>query len=121
VPAIWVGLGANFGTNDFRFSYNGYEVIRRAKYGGYNYDYGKGTGYADPVFFMVGGALPMNPYSDFVYDFNGDRFAVGMRFNYQHVAYIDAFYVSDGDYERLPGPVSHRRTRNFVFGGGVAF
>lgn len=121
LPAVWAGVGVNFGCEDYHFYYRGYDKLRRAKYGGYNYDYNTAKGYADPVFFMVGGALPMNRYSDFVYDFNGDRFSLGMRFNYQRTVFFDAFFVSDGDYERLPGPISHRRYRNFVFGGGVAF
>ena len=121
VPVAWVGVGANFGANDYKFYYSGWDKLKRAKYGGYNYDYNKGKGYADPVFFMVGGAVPMSDSAHFVYDFNGDKFSLGFRFNYQKIVYFDAAYISDGDYERLPGAISHKRMRNVTFGGSVVF
>lgn len=121
VPVIWVGLGGNFGPTNYKFSYMGYQRLARAKFGGYNYKYDRGEGYADPVWFMVGGAIPMSNYSHFVYDFNGDRFSMGFRFNYQKVAFFDASYVSDGDYERLPGAIAHKRLNNFVFGGSIVY
>ena len=121
VPVAWVGIGANFGAGDFKFSYNGYDKIKRSKFGGYNYEYDKGKGWADPVFFMVGGAVPLNDNLRFLYDFNGDRFSLGFRFNYQNTVYLDASYVSDGDYESLPGAIAHKRSGNFVFGGSIAY
>lgn len=121
VPAVWVGAGVNFGAREFRFSYNGYDKLARAKLGGYNYDYNKAEGYADPAFFFVGGTVPMTANSAFVYDFNGDRFSLGLRLNYQKIVFFDAAFVSDGDYERLPGAIAHKRIRNFVFGGSLVF
>lgn len=121
VPALWVGVGANFGAEDFRFSYVGADKVRKAKYGGYNYKYDRATGYADPAFFLVGGAVPLSKAAHFVYDFNGDRFSLGFRLNYMRVVFLDAAYISDGDYERLPGAVSHKNNGNFVFGGSLAF
>ena len=121
VPVIWVGVGGNFGPDSYKFYYNGYQRLARAKFGGYNYKYDRGEGYADPIWFMVGGAIPMTDYTHFLYDFNGDRFSLGFRFNYQKVAFFDASYVSDGDYERLPGAVAHKRLNNFVFGGSIVF
>lgn len=121
VPVAWVGVGANFGADDYKFSYTGWDKLKRAKYGGYNYDYNTAKGYADPVFFMVGGAVPISDSAHFVYDFNGDKFSLGFRFNYQKIVFFDASYISDGDYERLPGAVCHKRMRNFTFGGSLAF
>ncbi|MBF0502578.1 MAG: hypothetical protein HQM09_20745 [Candidatus Riflebacteria bacterium] len=121
VPVIWVGVGGNFGPRNFRFSYNGWETLSVAKYGGYNYKYSSAEGYADPVWFMVGGSIPMSNYTNFMYDFNGDKFSLGIRLNYQKVAYIDFSYVSDGDYESLPGAISHIRHNNFVFGGSIVY
>ncbi|HOY67455.1 MAG TPA: hypothetical protein PLP29_11230 [Candidatus Ozemobacteraceae bacterium] len=121
VPVAWVGVGANFGPGEYHFSYNGWDKIKRAKYGGYNYDYNSGKGYADPVFFMVGGAVPISDAAHFIYDFNGDRFSLGFRFNYQKIVYFDASYISDGDYERLPGAIAHKRMRNVTFGGSLVF
>ena len=121
VPVAWVGLGANFGASDFKFSYNGYDRIKRAKFGGYNYQYDRGKGYADPLFFMIGGAVPLNDHLRFLYDFNGDKFSLGFRFNYQNAFYLNAAYVSDGDYENLPGAIAHKQSQNFIFGGTIAF
>lgn len=121
VPVAWVAVGTNFGVANYRFSYNGYDKLARSKYGGYNYKYDRAEGYADPVFFLIGGAIPMSRNAHFVYDFNGDRFSLGFRFNYQHVAYFDAAYVADGDYERLPGAIAQKRLRNFVFGGSIVW
>lgn len=121
VPVAWVGIGTNFGASDYKFNYNGYDKLKRAKFGGYNYDYSTGTGYADPVFFMVGGAIPLNDNLRFLYDFNGDKFSLGFRFNYAHTLYLDASYVSDGDYENLPGAIAHKKTSNFIFGGSIAY
>ena len=121
VPVAWIGVGTNFGARNYRFSYNGTDELARARFGGYNYEYNRAEGWADPVFFMVGGAIPMSNYTHFVYDFNGDRFSLGLRFNYQHVLYFDAAYVSDGDYERLPGPIAHKRLQNFIFGGSLVW
>ncbi|OGK05473.1 MAG: hypothetical protein A2W80_12345 [Candidatus Riflebacteria bacterium GWC2_50_8] len=121
VPVAWVGVGANFGADDFRFSYNGWEELKKARYGGYNYTYDKGEGYADPFFFMIGGAVPVNDHLRFIYDFNGDKFSLGFRFNYQNSFYLNAAYVSDGDYENLPGAIAHKQSDNFIFGGTIAF
>lgn len=121
VPVAWVGVGVNFGATTYKFSYNGYDRLKRAKFGGYNYDYSTGEGWADTVFFMVGGAVPLNDSLRFVYDFNGDKFSLGFRFNYQHTLYLDASYVSDGDYENLPGAIAHKQSSNFIFGGSVAY
>ncbi|GAB4270389.1 MAG: hypothetical protein Kow0029_07100 [Candidatus Rifleibacteriota bacterium] len=121
VPVAWVAVGANFGASNYKFSYNGYDRLKRAKFGGYNYHYDTAEGYADPVFFLVGGAVPLNDNLRFVYDFNGDRFSLGFRFNYQNSLYLDASYVSDGDYENLPGAIAHKRMNNFVFGGSLAY
>ncbi len=121
VPAIWVGAGVNYGPGKYQFYYNGYQSLKRGKFGGDHYDYNKAEGYADPAFFMVGGAFPLIKASHFVYDFNGDRFSLGLRFNYQKVAYLDATYISDGDYERLPGAIAHKKLQNFIFGGSVIF
>ena len=121
VLAVWVGAGVNFGPEKFHFYYNGWDKLRRAKFGGYNYDYTKAEGYADPAFFMVGGAVPITKSMHFLYDFNGDKFSLGFRLNYQRIVYFDASYISDGDYERLPGAISHKVMSNFVFGGSVVF
>jgi hypothetical protein len=121
VPAVWVGVGANFGATSYQFTYSGRDRLARAKLGGYNYDYNSAEGYADPVFFLVGGAVPMTNSTAFVYDFNGDKFSLGFRLNYQKIVFFDAGFVSDGDYERLPGAVAHKRIRNFVFGGSLVF
>jgi hypothetical protein len=121
VPVAWVAVGANFGASTYKFSYNGHDRIKRAKFGGYNYKYDTAEGWADPVFFLVGGAVPMNDNLRFVYDFNGDRFSLGFRFNYQNSFYLNAAYVSDGDYENLPGAIAHKRNNNFVFGGTIAY
>lgn len=121
VPVIWVGVGTNFGASDYEHRYVNPEKFRRAKYGGYNYDYNKGTGYADEFFFLVGGLIPLNDNLRFVYDFNGDRFSLGFRFNYSNTLYINASYISNGDYENLPGSIAHRQNRNFVAGCTVAF
>lgn len=121
VPVVWVGVGGNFGPTSFKFSYNGYDRLSRAKFGGYNYKYDRGEGWADPIWFMVGGAIPMTNYTHFLYDFNGDRFSLGFRFNYQKVVFFDASYVSDGDYERMPGAIAHKRMNNFVFGGSIVY
>gem|GEM_PF-874781 len=121
VPVAWVGAGVNFGAGEYKFSYNGYDRVKRSKFGGYNYDYNTAKGYADPAFFMVGGAVPLNDNLRFVYDFNGDRFSLGFRFNYQNSLYLNAAYVSDGDYENLPGAIIHKKQNNFVFGGSIAY
>ncbi|MFZ2958462.1 MAG: hypothetical protein WA705_16365 [Candidatus Ozemobacteraceae bacterium] len=121
VPVIWVGVGGNFGPRNFRFSYTGMENISKAKYGGYNYKYDRAEGYADPIWFMVGGAIPMSNYSHLMYDFNGDKFSLGLRFNYQKAVYFDVSYVSDGDYENLPGAISHKRSNNIIFGGTIVY
>jgi hypothetical protein len=121
VPVAWVGAGVNFGESDYKFSYNGYRKFKRARFGGYNYDYNTAVGYADQFFFMIGGAVPLNDHLRFVYDFNGDKFSLGFRFNYQNVLYLNAAYVSDGDYENLPGAIAHKRSQNFVFGGTIAY
>jgi hypothetical protein len=121
VPVAWVGVGANFGASNYKFSYRGYDRLKRAKFGGYNYDYNTAEGYADPVFFMVGGAVPLNDNLRFLYDFNGDKFSLGFRFNYQDTLYLNASYVSDGDYENLPGTIAHKQQNNFVFGGSIAY
>jgi len=121
VPVAWVGVGANFGAGEYRFTYGGWEKIKRAKFGGYNYDYNTAKGYADPVFFLVGGAVPISDSAHFIYDFNGDRFSLGFRFNYQKIVFFDASYISDGDYERLPGAIAHKRMKNVTFGGSLAF
>jgi hypothetical protein len=121
VPVAWVAVGANFGASNYRFYYNGYDQVKRSKFGGYNYKYDRGEGWADPVFFMVGGAVPLNDNLRFLYDFNGDRFSLGFRFNYQKSLYLNAAYVSDGDYENLPGAISHKRSKNFIFGGTIAY
>ncbi len=121
VPVAWVGVGANFGAGEYKFSYNGYDRLKRARFGGYNYDYNTAKGYADPIFFLVGGEVPLNDNLRFAYDFNGDKFSLGFRFNYQHAVYFDASYISDGDYENLPGAIAHKKNGNFVFGGAIAF
>ncbi len=121
VPVAWVAVGANFGASNYRFYYNGHDRIKKAKFGGYNYEYDKAEGWADPIFFLVGGAVPVNDNLRFLYDFNGDRFSLGFRFNYQNALYLNAAYVSDGDYESLPGAISHKRANNFVFGGTIAY
>lgn len=127
VPVAWVAAGVNYGRDDYRFSFTpthrGRErdKLARAKYGGYNYDYSKATGYADPLFFMVGGAVPVNDNLRFLYDFNGDKFSLGFRFNYLDSLYINASYISDGDYENLPGPIAHKKLKNFVFGATIVY
>ncbi len=121
VPVAWLGVGINWGASNFRFTYRGVDKLKRAKFGGYNYRYDKADGYADPVFFLVGGCIPMTSSTHFVYDFNGDRFSLGFRLNYQKVVFFDISYLADGDYERLPGSIAHKRLRNLVFGGTVAF
>lgn len=121
VPVAWVGAGVNFGQSDYKFSYRGWDKLKRSRYGGYNYSYNSATGYADPFFFMVGGAVPLNDHLRFVYDFNGDKFSLGFRFNYQNVFFLNASYISDGDYENLPGAIAHKRNQNFVFGGTIAY
>ncbi len=121
VPVFWIGVGGNFGASDYRHSYVTPPKFRRAKYGGYNYNYNTGRGYADEFFFLVGGLIPLNDNLRFVYDFNGDRFSLGFRFNYSNTVFINASYISNGDYENLPGTIAHRRNRNFVMGGTVAF
>lgn len=121
VPVAWVGVGANFGADEFRFSYNGYDKLKKARFGGYNYEYDRGRGYADPFFFMIGGAVPLNDHLRFLYDFNGDKFSLGFRFNYQNAFYLNAAYVSDGDYENLPGAIAHKQSQNFIFGGTISF
>ena len=121
VPVAWVGVGVNFGEDHFRFSYNGWDKLKKARYGGYNYAYDKGEGYADPFFFMIGGAVPVNDHLRFVYDFNGDKFSLGFRFNYQNAFYLNAAYVADGDYENLPGAIAHKSSQNFIFGGTIAY
>jgi hypothetical protein len=70
---------------------------------------------------MVGGAVPLNDNLRFLYDFNGDKFSLGFRFNYQDTLYLNAAYVSDGDYENLPGTIAHKQQNNFVFGGSIAY
>lgn len=121
VPVAWVGVGGNFGASEYRFSYNGYDQLKKARFGGYNYQYDRGTGYADPFFFMIGGAVPLNNNLRFLYDFNGDKFSLGFRFNYQSNFYLNASYISDGDYENLPGAIAHKQSKNFVFGGTISF
>ena len=121
VPVLWVGAGVNVGAGEYHFTYSGYDELKRAKFGGYNYKYDTAKGYADPAFFMVGGAIPLNRYLNFSYDFNGDKFSLGLRFNYQNTLYLDAAYLADGDYERLPGAIAHKRIRNFVFGTSISF
>jgi len=121
VPVAWVGIGANFGQSDYRFSYRGYQKLKKAKYGGYNYSYNTAVGHADQFFFLIGGAVPLNDHLRFVYDFNGDKFSLGFRFNYQNVFYLNAAYVSDGDYENLPGAINHKKHQNFVFGATIAY
>ncbi|MBF0543545.1 MAG: hypothetical protein HQM08_03885 [Candidatus Riflebacteria bacterium] len=121
VPVLWVGVGANFGVNTYKFTYRGWERLARAKFGGYNYTYSTALGYADQVWFMVGGALPISNHLHFVYDFNGDRFSMGFRANYQKTVFFDLAYISDGDYERLPGAIAHERMGNFVFGGSIEY
>ena len=79
------------------------------------------TGEADQFFFIIGGLVPLNDNLRFSYDFNGDRFSLGFRFNYQNALYLDAAYLADGDYENLPGAIAHKRNSNFVFGGTIAF
>lgn len=121
VPVAWVAAGLNFGEDDYRFTYSGWDKLKRAKYGGYNYDYSKATGYADTVFFLIGGAVPLNDNLRFVYDFNGDKFSLGFRFNYIDSFYLNASFVSEGDYENLPGPIAHKRAKTFVFGGTLVY
>ncbi len=121
VPVAWAAVGTNFGAGTYRFTYSGSQKLKRAKFGGYNYKYDRAEGYADPVFFLIGGAIPMSNSLHFLYDFNGDRFSLGFRFNYQHVLHLDAAYVSDGDYERLPGAIAAKRLRNFLFGGSIVW
>jgi len=121
VPAVWVGTGINFGPGKYRFFFNGYDHFKRAKLGGYNYDYNKAEGYADPAYFFVGGNCPISKSTHFVYDFNGDKFSLGLRLNYRKIVFFDASYISDGDYERLPGAISHKKLNNFVFGGSIVF
>ncbi len=121
VPVAWVGVGMNFGQDEYQFSYNGWKKLARARFGGYNYSYNTAEGYADPVFFMIGGAVPLNDHLRFVYDFNGDKFSLGFRFNYQNALYLNAAYVSDGDYENLPGAIANKRSQNFIFGGTVTY
>lgn len=121
VPVAWVGAGVNFGAGDYKFTYNGYDRVKRARFGGYNYSYNTAKGYADPFFFMIGGLVPLNDHLRFAYDFNGDRFSLGFRFNYQNSLYLNAGYVSDGDYENLPGAIIKKKQNNFVFGGTIAY
>lgn len=121
VPALWVGVGSNFGASNYKFYYNGYTKLKKAKFGGYNYDYSKAEGYADPVYFFVGGSFPIGGSTNFIYDFNGDKFSLGLRYNYQNAFYIDAAYISDGDYERLPGSISPKRMKNFIFGSSIVW
>lgn len=121
VPVFWIGVGGNFGASDYKHSYVNPPKFRRAKYGGYNYNYNTGRGYADEFFFLVGGLIPLNDNLRLVYDFNGDRFSIGFRFNYSNIIFINASYISNGDYENLPGTIAHRQNRNFVIGGTVAF
>ena len=121
VPVIWVGVGGNFGCSGYKHHFVNPQKFKRAKYGGYNYNYNTGKGYADEFFFLVGGLIPVNDNLRFVYDFNGDRFSLGFRFNYSNTVYLNASYLSNGDYENLPGSIAHRRNKNFVIGGTVAF
>lgn len=125
VPVAWVGVGGNFGQSEYKFRYHnvntGFDKFKRARFGGYSYDYSRATGEADPFFFLIGGLVPVNDHLRFVYDFNGDRFSLGFRFNYQNALYLNASYISDGDYENLPGAIAHKRNNNFVFGGTIAF
>lgn len=121
VPVAWVGAGVNFGQSDYNFSYRGWDKLKKARYGGYNYSYNTAVGYPDQFFFIIGGAVPLNDNLRFVYDFNGDKFSLGFRFNYQNALYLNAGYVSDGDYENLPGAIAHKRSQNFVFGGSIAY
>ena len=65
--------------------------------------------------------IPLNDNLRFVYDFNGDRFSLGFRFNYANNLYINASYISNGDYENLPELIPYRKNRNFVMGGTIAF
>ena len=121
VPAAWAAVGVNFGGDDYKFSYTGWDKLRRAKFGKYNYTYNTAVGYAAPVFFMLGGAIGITRSSQFVYDFNGDKFSLGIRLNYQRTLYLDFAWMSDGDYERLPGAIAQKRKGNFVFGGSFVY
>ncbi|RCK81208.1 MAG: hypothetical protein OZSIB_2077 [Candidatus Ozemobacter sibiricus] len=121
VPVAWAAVGTNFGAGTYHFFYSGAQKLKRAKFGGYNYKYDRAEGYADPIFFLIGGAIPVSNSLHFLYDFNGDRFSLGFRFNYQRVLHLDAAYVSDGDYERLPGAIAAKRLRNFLFGGSIVW
>lgn len=121
VPVIWVGVGGNFGGSEYEHHFVNQSTFRRAKYGGYNYDYNTGKGHPDYFFFMIGGLIPLNDNLRFAYDFNGDRFSLGFRFNYSNTLFLNASYISNGDYENLPGAVSHRKNKNFVVGGTIAF
>ncbi|NLF97567.1 MAG: hypothetical protein GX569_12570, partial [Candidatus Riflebacteria bacterium] len=46
---------------------------------------------------------------------------LGFRFNYQNSFYLNAAYISDGDYENLPSPIAPKQSENFVFGATIAF
>lgn len=125
LPVIWVGVGSNFGASDYKFTYSTLpgkrDKFKKAKYGGYNYNYDTATGHADKFFFMVGGLIPLNKNLRFAYDFNGDKFSLGFRFNYLDSLYLEASYLSNGDYENLPHAISHKKSRNFTIGGTIAF
>ncbi|MBF0405934.1 MAG: hypothetical protein HQM10_01165 [Candidatus Riflebacteria bacterium] len=121
VPALWVGAGGNFGPNPFKFFYRGWDLMAKSRFGGYNYDYSKAQGYADPVWFMVGGTFSLSNYLNFVYDFNGDKFSLGFRANYQKTVFLDISYISDGDYERMPGAITHKQLNNLIFGGSIVY
>ncbi len=126
VPVAWVGVGGNFGPSDYRFSWSNdpdkyHGPLKRAKFGGYNFDTNKATGYADPFFFFLGGIVSLNDYLKFVYDFNGDRFSLGFRFTYQNLININASYISEGDYDNLAGAISHKEYKGFVLGASVLF
>ncbi len=126
VPVAWFGVGGNFGVSDYKFSFSNepgkyHGKMKRAKYGGYNFDTNKGTGHADEFFFFLGGLVPLNDYLKFAYDFNGDKFSLGFRFTYQNIINVNVSYVSEGDYDNLNYAISHKKYTGCIFGASVLF
>ncbi|MFC1742702.1 hypothetical protein ACFL35_01815 [Candidatus Riflebacteria bacterium] len=116
----YIGGGMTTGP-DYRFSLRRPQKFKYGRFGGYDYNKFQGSGHPDDFFVFLGGEFSVTEWVDFVYDFDGNRFGSGLRFNWKDMYYADLFFISDGDYNDLPPGITRRDQRNLILGIGAKF
>lgn len=122
--ALFLGFGYNFGGQRIReFTRSRLTSVGTSSYGGYGVRVAENirgeqvfTGSPDPVFGLFGINMKLSEHLRALADFDGDRFAGGMRFLMKDVN-LDAAYVSAKEKHGL----LDRRSQNFQLGLGVQF